>query len=119
MKETKCYYATAHCFVRNDAGCFPDPNLHRYFLFTNFDEDTIQLVNETSLRGNWRFINGNRERFSFDRLSVSNGRELSDLTVYSGQVYKRIPARKTFVINQTEFLEQFELLELSKRSRMA
>jgi len=115
MEATKCYYATAFCFVRAESGCALDPTQHRYFVFTNFTEEHIKLISEESLRGTWRLKSGKKERFSFDRISVSNGRELSDLTLYSGQSYKRTPVRKTFVITQEEYLENLEHLCKQKK----
>lgn len=115
MEATKCYYATALCFVRGEGGCILDPTQHRYFVFTNFTEEHIKLVNEESLRGIWRLKNGKKERFSFDRISVSNGRELSDLSHYCGQTYKRTPLRKTFIITEEEFLENLQFACKSRK----
>lgn len=106
MNQAKDYYATAFYFVPSNTGFIPEPSKHRYFVFREFDADTLKLVNEENLRGNWRLKCGEREHFSFDRKGVSNGRELSELTEYIGQRYKRTPERKTFVISKDEFLEQ-------------
>ena len=105
MEQGKSYYATAFYFVPMQSGSAPEPAKHRYFLFTDFDDESLKLINEENLCGNWMLKCGRRERFSFERYGVSNGRELSEISVYSGQTYKRTPDRKTFVISKSEFLE--------------
>lgn len=108
MEELKSYYATAYFFVPGPFGSIPDPTRHRYFIFMNFDSETIRLVSEETLTGYWVLKSGKKERFSFERIGVSHGPELSDLSLYSGQSYKRTPLRKTFVVTQDEFLAQWQ-----------
>jgi hypothetical protein len=111
MKTIKNYYATALCYTTSGAPSSTLPAFNRYFLFIGFDEETIKLVNELNLQGEWTLMCGKKEQLDFSRESVSNGKELSDITPYIGQVYKRTPSRKTFVIKQEEFITR--LLELS------
>lgn len=106
MEQSKSYYATAFYFVPACTGSVPEPSKHRYFVFTDFDEESLKLINEKTLKGNWTLKCGSKERFSFDRKGVSYGRELSEISEYAGQRYKRTPKRKTFVISKAEFLEQ-------------
>src|SRR3954466_2431939 len=103
MTTMKDYYATAQYFTTSKASSCTVPAFHRYFLFIGFDEETIKLVNESTLRGEWTLMSGKRDVLDFTRDSVSNGRELSEITEYTGQIYKRTPLKKTFVINMQEF----------------
>jgi hypothetical protein len=119
MEELKNYYATAYYFVPGPFGSLPDPTRHRYFVFLNFDSETLKLVSEENLCGNWPLKCGRRERFAFERIAVSHGPELSDLTVYHGQSYKRTPARKTFMVTREEFLEQLNERTKSKMKKQA
>jgi hypothetical protein len=105
MNTLKNYYATAQYFTTGQSSSCTLPSLHRYLLLTGFDEETIKLVNESTLRGEWQLMCGRREMLDFNRISVSNGRELSEITEYTGQVYKRTPRKKTFVISMQEFRE--------------
>jgi len=104
MKTNKNYYATAQCYTTVGTPSNTLPALNRYFIFLEFDEKTISLVNEERLNGEWNLMCGKREVLDFSRQSVSNGKELSEITEYTGQVYKRTPSRKTFVITKSEFI---------------
>ena|SRR5690606_19759911 len=106
MKTTKNYYATAQCYTTAGTPSYTLPSLNRYFIFMEFDDETIKLVNEQRLNGEWNLMCGKREFLDFSRQSVSNGKELSEITEYTGQVYKRTPSRKTFVITMTEFVNR-------------
>jgi len=118
MEELKSYYATAYFFVPGPFGSLPDPTRHRYFIFLNFDGETLKLISEDTLQGNWPLKCGKKERFSFERLGVSHGPELSELTVYSGQSYKRTPQRKTFVVTKEDFLMHLHTNYFSKLKRL-
>lgn len=111
MEDLKNYYATAYFFVPGPYGSLPDPTRHRYFIFYNFDVETMKLIREENLCGFWKLKSGRSEYFSFDRQGVSHGPELSDLTMYTGQSYKRAPLRKTFTVTSEEFLENLTKLQ--------
>jgi hypothetical protein len=110
----KDFYATAQYFT--DCGKSNTlPAHHRYFLFVDFDERNIKLVNEQTLQGEWTLLSGRREYIDFSKLSISHGRELSELSEFTGQVYKRVPPKKTFRITQDDFLEAFSRRGYSSR----
>jgi hypothetical protein len=105
METVKDYYATAQYFTTGGTSSSTVPAHHRYLLLRGFDEETIKLVNESTLRGEWNLLSGKKEFLDFNRESVSNGRELSEISQYQGQVYKRTPFKKTFLISMQEFRE--------------
>ena len=107
--EAKNYYATAQYYTDQRTNSSTLPAFHRYFVFVGFDTQTAKLVNEKTLTGEWSLMCGKREQIDFNKETITTGRELSELSEFTGQVYKRTPQKKTFLITRDEFRASLNL----------
>ncbi len=115
--EVKNYYATAQYYTDSGTKSSTLPAFHRYFLFVGFDEHSIKLVTENSLSGEWSLMSGKKETIDFTKESICNGRELSEISEYTGQVYKRTPIKKTFLISLADFNAVYNRSNLNIRQQ--
>src|SRR5688572_16191493 len=107
--DAKNYYATAQYYTDQRTNSSTLPAFHRYFVFVGFDPQTAKLVNEKTLTGEWSLMCGKKEYIDFNKESITTGRELSELSEFTGQVYKRTPQKKTFLITRDEFRASLNL----------